>query len=76
MAEQLPWVKLSDPIADVLEAMQLKNLRFLCVIDEEGQLAGLTGQKGLMEYVADHFPSQVMVQRIGSKPYITDREGA
>ena len=27
MADQLPWVKLTDPIADVLEAMQLKNLR-------------------------------------------------
>ena len=76
MAEQLPWVKLTDPIGDVLEAMQLKNLRFLCVIDDEGKLAGLTGQKGLMEYVADHFPKQVMVQRIGSKPYMTEREGA
>lgn len=76
MAEQWPWVKLTDPIADVLEAMQLKNLRFLCVIDDAGLLVGLTGQKGLMEYVADHFPKQVMVQRIGGKPYMNEREGA
>ena len=56
--------------------MQLKNLRFLCVVDENGQVAGLTGQRGLMEYVAEHFPGEVMVQRIGQPPYLSDREGA
>ncbi len=76
MAEQWPWVRLTDPIADVLEAMELKNVRFLCVVDQQDRLVGLTGQKGLMEYVADHFPGQVMVQRIGGKPYPQDREGA
>jgi CBS domain-containing protein len=76
MTEQLPWVRSTDPIVNVLEAMELKNTRFLCVVDDEDRLAGLTGQKGLMEYVAEHFPSQVMVQRIGGKPYTQDREGA
>ena len=76
MATKWPWVKLSDPIVNVLEAMQEKNVRFICVVDDEGQLAGLTGQKGLMEYIADHFPEQVMVQRIGSTPYLQEREGA
>ena len=75
-SERWPWVKLTDKIADVLEAMQLKNIRFLCVIDEEGCLAGLTGQKGLMEYAAEHFPRLVMAQRIGSTPYTRQREGA
>jgi CBS domain-containing protein len=73
---QYAWVKLTDPITYVLEAMQLKNVRFLCVLDEDGRLAGLTGQKSLIEFVADHFPSQVMVQRIGGEPYTTKREGA
>ena len=72
----LPWVKTTDKIADVLEAMQMKNIRFLCVVDEEGCLVGLTGQKGLMEYVAEHFPQQVMVQRIGGTPYSRQQEGA
>ena len=76
ISSQCPRVKLSDPIADVLAALELKNVRFLCVVDEEGQVAGLTGQKGLMEYVADHFPQQVMVQRIGGKPFPLEREGA
>jgi CBS domain-containing protein len=76
LAERWPWVKATDSISYVLEAMNLKNVRFLCVIDDDGRLAGLAGQKGLMEYVADHFPHQVMVQRIGGTPYIREREGA
>ncbi len=75
-AENWPWVKLSDPILDVLEALEAKNVRFLCVVDDKGRLAGLTGQKGLMEYIADHFPHQVMVQRVGQAPYLHEREGA
>ena len=76
MSEQCPWVKVTDPVIDVLEAMELKNIRFLAVLDDDARLVGLTGQKGLMEYVADHFPGQVMVQRIGIKPYMEQREGA
>jgi len=76
MAERWPQVKLTDPIEDVLDAMHLKNIRLLCVVDEQGRLAGLTGQKGLMEYVADHFPGIVMVQRIGGAPFSDKREGA
>lgn len=76
MADRVPWVKLSDPISDVVEAMQLKNIRMLCVVDDDGRVAGLTGQRGLMEFIADHFPGQVMVQRVGSTPYLADREGA
>lgn len=71
-----PWVKATDNVIDVLEAMQSKNVRFLSVVDDDGHLIGLTGQKGLMEYVAEHFPGQVMVQRIGGKPYADEREGA
>lgn len=76
MTRPCPWVNLTDPIAYVLDAMQLKNVRFLCVVDEAGRVAGLTGQKGLIEFVADHFPGQVMVQRIGGEPYPSKREGA
>ncbi len=74
--EPCTLVKVSDPIYHVLEAMQMKNVRFLCVVDDAGVLVGLTGQKGLMEYVADHFPGQVMVQRVGCAPAMHSREGA
>lgn len=76
MAERCPWVRSTDPISDVLEAMQLKNIRLLCVVDAQDQVVGLTGQRGLMEYVAEHFPGEVTVQRIGQPPYLSDREGA
>lgn len=75
MADQWPWLYLTDPIADVLEAMQARNVRFICVVDKHGRVAAVTGQKGLMEYVAEHFPRQVMVQRVGCEPLL-NREGA
>lgn len=76
MARDVRWVRLTDPVATVLQAMQLEKTRFVGVVDGEGRLVGLTGQKGLMEYVAEHFPQQVMVQRIGGSPYLAEREGA
>ena len=76
MTRDWPTVSLADPISTVLDAMERANVRFVIVVDQQGQLAGLTGQKGLMEYVAEHFPGQAIVQRIGGAPYPTDREGA
>jgi CBS domain-containing protein len=70
------WVRLTDPVIKVVQAMQNEKTRFVGVIDDEGRLAGLTGQKGLMEFVAEHFPQQVMVQRIGRPAYFAQREGA
>ncbi|MHC4878120.1 MAG: CBS domain-containing protein [Planctomycetota bacterium] len=76
MATAFPGVSLSDSVETVLEAMELKNTRFLMVTDDEGKVVGVTGQKGLMEYVAEYFPGEVMVQRIGGKGFTDEREGA
>lgn len=76
MATRFPVVKITDPIADALEIMQLKSVRLLTVVDEQNRVVGLTGQRGLMEYVSDHFPGQVVVQRICQPPYYRSREGA
>jgi len=65
----------SEPISRVLEEMQGRDLRFICVTDAEGRAVALTGQRGLMEYVAEHFPEEILSQRIG-KPYLEQREGA
>ncbi len=75
-ADHWAQISLSDPITAVLEALEVKNTRFLSVVDDEGRVAGLAGQKGLMEYIADHFPREVMVQRVGQKPCVHHREGA
>ncbi len=71
-----PAVTITDPISAVLDALETKNIRFLIVVDDQGKVVGLTGQKGLMEYVAEHFLQQVSVQRIGGNPYPVEREGA
>jgi len=76
IAETFPCVETTDSIETVLEAMETKNHRFVVVVDDGHRVVGLTGQKGLMEYVAEHFPGEVMVQRIGSDPYPHTREGA
>ena len=75
MSRRVVTVGLAEPVARVLEAMQREDTRFVCVVDDEGRAAGLTGQKGLMEFIADHFPQQVMVQRVGKRP-LEQREGA
>lgn len=69
-------IREDQPIADMVRLMQTRGLRFICVVDREGRAIGLTGQKGLMEYVAEHFPRQVKVQRMTSKLYMDQREGA
>ena len=76
MASAFPWVKLSDPVDMVLDGMEMRNIRFVIVLREDGTVAGVTGQKGLMEYVAEYFPGEVMVQRIGSTGHPNTREGA
>lgn len=69
-------VQLTTPIRTVMELVCEEAARFICVTDADGHAVALTGQKGLAEYVADHYPRQVMVQRISSKPGVEDREGA
>ena len=76
MAAAWGTVQLDDPIAMVIDMMQAKALRFIVVLDDDGHAVGLTGQKGLMRYVAEHFPRQIKVQRMRSKVGMDQREGA
>ena len=76
MAHAWGSVKSGDSIARVIECMEEKKLRFVIVVDDQGRPIGLTGQKGVMEYLVEHFPRQIKVQETGSKLYMDDREGA
>ena len=76
MTVPFPKVYLDDSVDMVLAAMQANNTRFICVVDSEENVAGLTGQKGLMEFVAEEFPRQVLVQRISEVSTNSRREGA
>lgn len=76
MSTNFPWVKATDSVETVLDALETNNTRFLVVVDDHGTVVGLTGQKGLMEYIAELFPGEVMVQRVGGKGFSDQREGA
>jgi CBS domain-containing protein len=69
-------VRLSDTVQKVLENMRQTRLRFICIVDDTGRVTGMTGQKGLMEYLAEHFPRQIKVQMMDSKLHMNAREGA
>ncbi len=69
-------VNRSDPIWRVWHAVQHDGVRFVCVTDESGKPIGVTGQRGLSEYLSEYFPRQVMVHRIGGNPWMQQREGA
>lgn len=76
LATQWMSLKITDPISKLLETMRDKGLRFVIVVDDDGKAVGLTGQKGLMEYVAEHFPRAVLVQPMVSRVGMNEREGA
>ncbi len=69
-------VKQSDSIMRVWELVRDSAARFICVTDDQGKIVGITGQRGLFEYVADCFAREVTVQRLGSTPWMSQREGA
>lgn len=69
-------VRMTDKVSNVLEGMRRARLRFICVVDEAGKVLGLTGQKGIMEYITEHFPRQIKVQMMSSKLHMNTREGA
>lgn len=69
-------VSLSDPVSKIWNAVVHDGLRFVCVTDDENKLVGVTGQRGLAEYMAEYFPQQILVQRLGSTPWMQQREGA
>jgi len=66
----------TEPVLTAWRTIQQDHARFICVTDSDGQFLGLTGQRGLSEYIAECFPMQVMVQRLGETPWSEQREGA
>ena len=69
-------VRSSDPLLKAWNAVVHSGARFVCVTDDSGRLLGLTGQRGLSEYVCDCYSKQIAVQRLGSAPWMLQREGA
>ena len=73
---RLPWVLPTDEVKLVLDAMEENNIRFIAVLNEEHRVIGITGQKTMMEFVADTFPHEVMTQNVTDIPPSLQKEGA
>lgn len=69
-------IRQTEPIATLIHKLQTYRQRHVIVVDDEGKVLGVVGQKGLMVYLADQFPRLVKVQTMGSKVAMSDREGA
>lgn len=69
-------VRLDQPVADLIQAMQNTEIRFICIVDGAGRVRKLGGLRAVMEYVVERFPRAVMVQEFGAKLHMDEREGA
>ena len=69
-------VKSCEPIMNAWRAIHEGSARFVCVTDDGGRLIGLTGQRGIPEYLADCFAPLISVQRTGGTPWMQQKEGA
>jgi CBS domain-containing protein len=76
MISDLPHIKESHSIAWLIATMKRHNLRWVCVVDDHGRAKALTGLRGVMEYVVEHFPRHIKVQPMRSKLAMDQREGA
>ena len=76
MAERFPWVLPSDPARDILDSMEAFNIRFLAVLDEDKNVLGLTGQKTLVEFIAETFPQEVLTHDPTGHTVSQSKEGA
>ena len=65
-----------ESITKLIDCMESRKLRFVCVVDEEGRAVALAGQKGIVAFLAEQFPREVKVQAWSSKMHMDQREGA
>lgn len=76
MTRNVACVSLNDSVATLIATMQQRMLRWVVVVDADGKAVNLTGLRGAMEFVVEHFPRRVLVQPLKSKLAIDEREGA
>lgn len=76
MTTNVACVKTSDTIATLIATIHSRGLRWICICDEAGKAVGISGVRGVMEYVSEHHPRCVLVQPLESKLSVDEREGA
>jgi len=76
MVERFAWVLKSDSASTVLDAMDIHNTRFIVILDEERRPIGITGQKTLIEFIADFYPRLVLTEDPTARSLSDQKEGA
>lgn len=76
MATRFPWVLPVDSARDILDAMEDFDTRFLAVLNNERHVTGITGQKTLIEFVAESFPREILTQDPTGHSVMDQKEGA
>lgn len=76
MSAEFCMVTGHDTVAQVIGMMQTRRQRWIIVVDDDGKAVAITGLRGAVEYIVDHFPRQVKVEPIGTKLATDQREGA
>lgn len=76
MTHEFCCVTDQDTVVQVIGMMQSRRQRWIIVVDDAGKAKAITGLRGAIEYVVDHFPRQVKVEPIGTKLSMDQREGA
>jgi len=76
MTRNLRCVRETDTVAHLITVMQEHKLRWICVVDDTGRATALTGLRGAMEYIVDHFSRHVHTNPLRSRLSMEQREGA
>jgi len=76
MTRQVACVGARETIATLIATIHARGLRWICICDEGGKAIGISGVRGVMEYVSEHHPRCVLVQPLQSKLSVDEREGA
>ncbi len=63
-------------VADLIDCMESKKLRFVCLVDEAGKALAVVGQKGVVKFLASHYPQVVQGNALESTLNVRTREGA
>lgn len=76
MTRSVACVGTQETIATLIATIHSRGLRWICICDEAGKAIGISGVRGVMEYVTEHHPRSVLVQPLQSKLSVDEREGA
>jgi predicted transcriptional regulator len=75
-AQYWACIRHDEAIAMVIHKMRHHGLHHVCVVDDAGRAVAHIGQRGVMEFLAEHFPRAVKSQLMETKLHMDQREGA